>query len=302
METAGSHFRRIAVLLLNVLFSSRVVLRFVGWLNRRGQFIASVFVAYPATEDYALAYVYPAHRHWMRWTPWLVGLLRQDGRWGLMFVISSTEADFSAPDSLADLRHLVARTEELRQTLAVEHMTFAGVLPGILFSRRIIRQTPEADTTVEVVLRAEERVRVREGYEASVPLIVLGGHGFIGRRLVRRLAGRQVHSVDTASTCNGSWPHHLHGTRAILINVSRRAALSDYYSLMWPSLIVINEVYPEPSPDEVAALTAIGSALYHVVGIAGEAYPRFPNVYAAAIPCCAARITESMQAVIHRLN
>ena len=301
-STFGSHSRRIAVLLLNVLFSCRFVLRFIGWLNRRGHFIASVFVAYPATEDYALAYVYPRHRHWMHWTPWLVGLLYQDGRWGLMFVISATEADFSAAGSLLNLRHLVARTDELRQVLGATHMSFAGVLPGILFSRRIIRDSPEADTTVEAIFLAEEHVRTREGYDASVPLIILGGHGFIGRRLVRRLAGRQIHSVDPASTCNGSWPHHLRGTRAVLINVSRRATLHGYFAHLWPSLIIINEVYPEPSATEIAALTDIGSTLYHVFGIAGEAYPHFPSIYAAAIPCCAARLTDNMQAVVHRLN
>lgn len=302
MKTTGSHLRRIAVLILNLLFSHRFVLHFIGWLNRRGQFIASVFVAYPATEDYALAYVYPRHRPWMRWTPWLVGLLRQDGRWGLMFVISSTEADFSAADSLPNLRHLVARTEKLRQLLGATHMTFAGVLPSILFSRRVIRDAPEADTTVEAIIRSEDYVRAREGYDASVPLIILGGHGFIGRRLIRRLAGRQIHSVDPASNCNGSWPHHLSGTRAILINVSRRAALHEYFAHIWSSLIVINEVYPEPSTAEIAALTAIGSPLYHVVGIAGKAYPAFPSIYAAAIPCCAARVTANMEAVVHRLN
>ena len=121
-------------------------------------------------------------------------------------------------------------------------MSFAGVLPGILFSRRIIRDSPEADTTVEAIFRAEEHVRTRESYDASVPLIILGGRGFIGRRLVRRLAGRQIHSVDPASTCNGSWPHHLRGTRAVLINVSRRATLHGYFAHLWPSLIIINEV------------------------------------------------------------
>lgn len=53
---------------------------------------------------------------------------------------------------------------------------------------------------------------------------------------------------------------------------------------------------------KVAALTAIGSCAYHVVGIGGRAYPPFPKAYAGGIPCCAGRMDPNLTSVIRRLH
>ncbi len=50
---------------------------------------------------------------------------------------------------------------------------------------------------------------------------------------------------------------------------------------------MINEVYPEPSKAEVAAIQTHGARLYYLAGVKAKAWPPFPQAYAGGIPCCA---------------
>ena len=245
----AGHFRKVSILAMNFVFNRKYVFKFIGFINRYLKFIGSVFVAYPASEEYARAYVYPRQRHLMRWSPWPVGIFLQNGKWGIMFVISSTEKDFTKPEHEDNLRKLVERTELIRELVCAPQKTFAGILPGVLYAKRIIHETVETHVTIEAIIKAESKVKQDERYDSNVPLIVLGGMGFIGRKLIGKLKGREVFCVDvkTKAECRTTWPHHLAGRKAVLINVTKKAALSDYLKLFWPELILINEVYPEPN-------------------------------------------------------
>ncbi len=190
--------------------------------------------------------------------------------------------------------------------LGASQKTFAGILPGVLFGKRIIRQSVEREVTVEAVFKAEQEVREREGYDGTIPVIILGGRGFIGRRLVAKLElnGRKVYCVDIVNDdrCTPSWPSDLLGSQAILINVTKKAVLREYVSHFWPELVLLNEVYPEPSDEEIGMLSKLGSRAYHVVGVEAKAFPSFPKAYAGAIPCCAARLSHNMRVVVKKLN
>lgn len=98
-----------------------------------------------------------------------------------------------------------------------------------------------------------------------------------------------------------AWPHHLKGQKAILINVTRKAAIKEYIHLFWPELIVLNEVYPEPSQDEIVQLKKMGCTTYHIVGLQGKAYPSFPQVYEGGIPCCAGIHSKSIEVILKKL-
>ena len=298
------HFRKISILVINFIFNRMYVFSFLGFLNRHLNFIGSIFVAYPASEEYALAYVYPRHRHLMRWSPYLVGIFLQNRKWGVMFVISSTEKDFIKPENEKSIRNFVKKTEHIRDLLGAPQKTFAGILPGVLFAKRIIRETVETDVTVEAITKAEDEVRKAEKYDSNVPLIVLGGMGFVGRRFIRKMKDRKSYCVDLVhkSGCQTTWPHHITGQKAILINLTRKATLNDYLNLFWPELVLINEVYPEPSENEINILRKIGSPAYHIVGIAAKSYPSFPKAYAGGIPCCAGRLSENMRILVKKLN
>ena len=303
-KVVKGHFRRISLLILNFLFNYDKVFEAIGRLNRKYQFINTVFVAYPATEEYALAYVYKRHRDIMRWLPWPAGIFRQNGKWGVMFVISSTDGDFINPNNLENLRLLERRTEHIRKLFRADQKTFAGILPGVMFAKRILRKTVETETTVEAVLKAEKGLKDYLGYPKNCPLIILGGKGFVGRRLMKRFAGRDVYSVDLKDNrTNGSlWPDNLSGQPIILINVTKKAAISDYVEKFWPQLVVLNETYPEPSEEEIAIMAKIGVRAYHVSGVKARSFPKFPRAYGGGIPCCASWNSPDTEVIVKELN
>ncbi len=296
----AGHQRPITLLIANFFLNHDWLFKIAGALNRRFDFLFGVFVAYPAIEAYARAYVYPRHRHIMRWLPWPAGFFKQNGKWGLMMVISSTKKDFYNSANDENLRILVNRTEQIRQMLGAQQKTFAGILPGVLYAKGMITDAFEADVTVEAVQRAEAELRRAEGCPDGTPLIILGGEGFIGSGMVKRFqdAGREVYSVEDRS----KWPEQFHGQSTIMINLAKEGAISQYLDLIWPGLVVLNEVYPEPPEAEVRALTKIGSSLYHVVGVVSKSYPSFPKAYEGGVPCCAAWNSKDMEVIIRKLN
>ena len=167
--------------------------------------------------------------------------------------ITSTEEDFCFPENTGNLQTPAARVEHVRQLIGASQKRFAGILPGILLKKRLIRETIETDITVDSILKAEKNVRNSEGYDENTPLIILGGNGFVGRRLIKKLNGREVYCVDSTNgkTNVESWPFHLKESNAIMINISRNHALAYYTNLFWPGLVLLNEVYPEPGEDEL---------------------------------------------------
>jgi len=293
------HFlRRLGVALLYYLFSHQLFYTTLGWLNERLDFIGSVFVAYPASKSYADAYFFDFIKHKIKWSPILCALLYQNGKWTLGMGISALEDELRYADE-EDLRFLVEQAERIRRTVGADHKTFAGILPGILHRRGIVREATEAEVTVRIILNALEIVKRREDLPADVPLIVLGGDGHIGTRLTEAISDELVHSVEKVNP-GEDWPGHLEGEEALLINVATSEALSEYMDRVWPGVRLLNEAYPPPNGEKMKVFTQHNSA-YHVVGVKASAYPSFPKRYAGAIPCCAARPCEEMEAIVRQL-
>lgn len=298
----ASHARRALLEVLNLFLSHDWLFWIIGVINKRIGLIQSVFLVYPASDEYALAYVYSFRLPWVLWNPWPCGLMWQNGRLSVMFCISASNGQFSDPDNLEKVRGVCERMEHLRALLGAKGKTFAGILPGVLFYKRVIREAPEADLTASVVCQAIEQVKSKEGLDGSTPVIVLGGRGFIGRRVVKLLDGAPVYCIDVSD--GGSrkdWPCYLAGQRVIVVNITLNNALADYVDEMWPGTVVVNEVYPEPSQEILDRLERKGCACYHVVGVKAFALPYFPAAYRGAIPCCAAWPSSDMKVVVRKL-
>lgn len=297
-----SHIRRLIIELVNALFGYDWVFWLVGVVNRRLDIIESVFLCYPATDDYTLHYMYARRGQKITWSPWFIGLLWQNGKLGVKFAITAHNGDFSAVENQEKLRSVVDRMEKIRTLFGAPRKSFAGILPGVLFLKRIIRETPEADLTAKVIVRAIEKVRKLEGLPEDAPVIVLGGRGFIGKRVVAALPKQNVYSVDIVEgDGKNSWPAELFGRRLVLVNISLKSALEDYVDRLWPGVVVLNEVYPEPSPETVARLIAKGCTCFHIAGVVGKALPNFPGAYEDGIPCCAAWPAEAVDASVVKL-
>ncbi|MCX6741479.1 MAG: hypothetical protein NTY61_03730 [Candidatus Parcubacteria bacterium] len=301
-EFVKSHVRCLFTEALNLFFNHSWIYWLIGLSNRKFRLIESVFLVYPATDDYTSAYSYAYRSRWHEWKPGPIGFFWQNGKLGVKFAISAHNGQFSDPANKDKLRQVVEKMERIRKLFHAKHKTFAGILPGVLFMKRLVRETPEADVTVEAVRQVIERVRLLEGLSDDTPVIVLGGRGFIGRRVVDALPKGTTYSVDIAG-CNGQnvWPDHLRGKPTLLVNISLNSALGQYIHLLWPEIVIVNEVYPEPSQELAQQLKAVGCHCYHVVGVKAKALPSFPGGYQGGIPCCAAWRAESMEALFKRI-
>jgi hypothetical protein len=303
------HLHKIALIGSFLLVSNRMVLSIIGALNRRLFSVRTVFLVYPGSDEILKRYSYGVFPDWVFWRPTLIGVYNQAGSWGLVFAIARTESDFDQPDSTNRLKTLHARMESIRRTIGASDVRFAGVLPGRLYADGLATSESEANAAVTAVLNAELIVRHWEGIDAAAPIIVLGANGFVGQRLISKLAGRNVHAVDVGSSGSnfphhGAWPTQFIGKRTLLINVARAGTLTTltlYLDLLWSSLVILNEAYPAPLPKVLEKLGALNCRCYHIAGAVGDSYPDFPWPYAGAIPCCAAQITDQTAVVVKRL-
>jgi hypothetical protein len=283
----------------------RSVLMVIGYLNGRHQFLSTVFVAYLATDEYSREYVAGARRERIRWSPWLVGVYVQGGKVGLMFVISATEADFRDDANKPRLKQLLDETTGIKKLVNAGQVSFSGVLPGVLCGHRMVKKPVEPRVTVEVIVRAEVLLRARLGMDDDVPVVLIGGAGFIGRRVAARMADRELHIVDKVlDPVDGAdpWYRQLQGRRIVIINLASPRALTDYADYLWPEAAVLNEVYPEPDADTLAVLGAVGCPVFHVVGMKARSWPAFPRAYRGGIPCCAGRLEAISEPLIARLT
>jgi hypothetical protein len=286
------HSRRIGVILLNAFFGHTWIYFLIGLANKYifNKPIKSIFMLYPANEKYTKAYVYLWYARSMKWKPRLVGLLKQNEKWGFIFGISATEEDFANPENISNLKKVEARLERIKILLGADQKTFAGILPGIFFSKGIVANPIERDVTVKAVIQALGKIRANEGLPLDVTVIVLGGEGFIGSTL--RKVGNSIYG-NFYSLDMGEEEHFLalteklRGKPIILLNVTKKGALSFYTPYLWPEVVVVNEVYPEPNDKELADIKARGATCYHIIGTKGKAWPGFPRGYAGGIPCCA---------------
>ena len=297
-----SHARRLFTELLNLFFSHNWIYWLIGLVNQKLGLVESVFLVYPANENYTTAYSYCYRARWHQWKPGPVGFFWQNGKIGVKFAISAHNGQFTDPANKDKLCQLVKRMENFRKLFRAKHKTFAGILPGILFMRRLVRETPEADITVEAVKQVIGKVKSLEGLSEDTPIIVLGGRGFIGRKVVASLPEGVAHSVDiTNGNSQNSWPFHLQGKPVLLVNISLNSALEEYVLLLWPEAVIVNEVYPEPSSELVAQLKNISCKCYHIAGVKAGALPSFPGGYHGGIPCCAAWQSKNMEALFKQI-
>ncbi len=246
---------------------------------------------YPAYEKYTTSYVYPWYARRSRWKPRLAGVLYQNNKIGFIFGISSPENDLLEDSNIDKLRQIDETLEKIKKQLRADQKSYAGILPGVMMQKGILSESPEQEVTTRAVVQALNIVREQEALPADTPVALLGGKGFIGRRVCREVEGafsfdlndeaRFEQFTTDLKSLNGQTG------RMILINVTKKKAISDYLKYLWDGVVIINEVYPEPSKEELRSMAEIGVTCYHVVGAKGKAWPAFPRGYAGGIPCCA---------------
>lgn len=286
--------RPVAIEVVGLLFNHAALFSFIGLINRRLGIIESVFVAYPATSAYARATSFPWRARRQKWTPWLCGIAWQNRRLTLLFGIWATDDDIHDHRSDADLVRLDERLEQIRRLVGARQRTFAGILPGVMARRGIRRNPHEREITAAVVVEAIGRLRP----PGNSPVVVLGGRGFIGSRVVELLGVSDAISVDLGEP----FPDWIRDQPALVLNVADRHTLGLRHLELWPGVVLLNEVYPEPRQSLIDSMTARGIEVHHIAGVAGASFPPFPGGYRGAIPCCAAWASADLAVRTHRLS
>lgn len=293
-----SHVRRISVQLLNTIFGNFFVYGLVGVLNRLiGYFtgerpLQGAFVFYAPNDYYLNTMIYSWYKPFVRWNAGLGQLILQNGKGIMSFGLSANEKDFYNSDNKGNMQYMVRRMEKIAYLLGAQQLTFAGIIPNVLQRYNIERKNSvEKKNTVNAVVKSVYRTIEQEELDKDVPVVILGGAGFIGSGICQKLNKLsypgQIFSVDIKNGDRKVIPLELTGKSIILLNVSKKHAILDYISQMWDGVIVVNEVFPEPSSYEIAKMKKHNVKCYHITGVAGRSLPSFGGAYRGGIPCCA---------------
>ena len=304
IKSVKRRIRRLFVLSINLILNNRMVWALVGIINKRFPIIKTVFLAYPANHKFATEYVFDSMLEQTRWNPWFTGFFIQNGKIGIQFAISSTEQDFRDEKNIENLRILWLRMNYLKSLLEADQMTFAGILPGIFYKKNIIHNLPiELDVTVKAVKQAVFKAIRELNLPDKTPILVLGGKGFIGNKFVAEMSDREVYCVDKQDMESPSIEDILKKVKEkiIILNVATQKALEENLLYFNEKVIIINEVYPEPSPQLTHSISKKGVTLFHIIGVKGKSFPNFPRAYRGGIPCCASWDNDNLEVKITQL-
>lgn len=260
-----------------------------------------VFYCYAGSPDFVTRYALPPLARLFRWRPALIGVLQQDGRWGVVLASSATEVDFVDPSQAAAFLRLKRRIAWIARVTGARDIHLAGVLPSLVGCDGPVPLAQTRPQVVAAVRQAATEVVHRHLPPDTRDVIVLGGAGFIGRAVVEAMTqdGWNCYVVDPKVATSGL-PSQLQGQPALLLDVARKGAIGPYIDQMWPGLVVLNEVFPAPSQKLVRQMLAKDVPVLHLAGVAGRVIPSFPDGYEGAVPCCASRPTPGTPQVVIR--
>ncbi len=298
----GNNFPRFLLLfeILNFLINHDWFFWLIGKFNKK-RWIKSVFLSYPANYAYAREYAYKFRIG--SWKIRLTGFLRQNKRITIMFTIFLVnENEFLKKDNKEKLKEVVQQIEKIRQLIRADEKTFAGILPGLLVKKKIIDKSPEADITASIVIEAIELIKKEIEVDEKIPIVVLGGKGFIGKRVVDRLKSIQksdIYVVDLTGRDN-IWPER--EIRKIVVNIARHDTIGFYFNALREGDIILNEAYPGPSSEIINKIKSLGCECFHITGVEASAFPKFTQLYSGGIPCCAVWNSDDIKVIVKKLT
>lgn len=269
----------------------------------------AIFICYAPDKRYRKAYesFYPDPKS--LWKPVPIGYFELYKQFGIVFALPATESELRKA-TFEELLGLHQWMEKVKKHCGAEQATIAGIGASIMNKRGIIRDQVERRVTATAICQAIEKVKRWENLSPKTNIIILGGDGYIGRAVREKLGppknGSGFFSLDLRN--KDLFPVLLPvliRRPTIIINISTRNAIKPYLRQIktpWSKLVILNEVFPEPSGEIIGMAKHIGSKVYHIVGGNGEAWPPFPWPYSTVVenkkrgvPCCACFMPDEGQ-------
>lgn len=276
----------------------------LGVLNRlSGGRLITVFLEYPATNNYVSALTFPSYASRARWRPRFAGIYSPaPKKWGLVLAVSSLEADLVDPSNADRLQGILETVEKIKNRIGAQHTALAGILPSVLHERNLYQSGNAREQIADIVEQSIYETVERTGLQTDDPVILLGGAGYIGAAVHTRLQKNCQHpvvSIDTKTSDNHSQMvrqlERYRNQPVLLVNVARNKVLDLFLPVLWPQLVILNEVFPAADRSMRTRLAAKGIAYYHLAGVRGFAMPKFAGPYTGAVPCCAVILENSTQ-------
>ena len=303
----GSYFgwKKLFILYLNIFFRNRLALSILGIINKRFKIVKSIFLVYSNNPKIKQQYnIY--NKNINIWYIWIVGFFIQNNKIGIQLSIFATEKDFEHDDNFSELNKVWLKMNTIKNVLAVDQMTFAGRLPGILFKKNINTESPvEAINTIKAVKKAiDSLVAIEKILDKNIQLLLLGGGGFIGTKLKDILIDNyNVVSLDKGDSIKmKKILDNKNIDKFIVVNLASEKAIVENIDYINEKVIVLNEVYPEPKNYIINKIYNNNSKIYHISGVKGRAVPDFPGAYRKSIPCCAIIDSDVIHIKIVELN
>lgn len=292
------------------LFTAAPFLGVVGWLAKKvyGERLTTVALFYPANKKYIESVAFPWYARRVRWRPTFGGFFATSKGCGFIFAIGALEEEFSDPGNRAHLLEVHDNMERVARRLKIK-TAYSGVLPSVLARAGIDREPIELVRTAHWIVEAVDIVRKDCKLSPTCPIVVLGAAGYLGRRVVKILTQanleQSVFEIDPAHedpNCRGyDVLERFRGRPIILVNISRRDVMERYLSALWEGVVILNEVYPECSSEDLLQAKRRGVRYFHIQGVEAWSIPSFPGAYKGAVPCCAASAAnaDSMNTSYH---
>lgn len=256
-----------------------------------------IFLCYPVESRFADHFASKRRQQKNSWDPYLIGMMWQGKACSIVFAISASEHDLRRLTSTEHLRNLVERMETARQFFGSSRLAMAGILPSLLRARRLRHMGVEVEVTCSAVTNAAISLLASVNRTLD-SIVVLGGRGYIGRSLVKKLRDRRLELPIVAVDKGDNLFDH---GKALFVNCTLPGFIEQNFDLFPAGSVLLNEVYPAPSHQAVLGLEANGVMVFHVAGLPGKVFPKMPGEYRDAIPCCAATPGNEDNVIIKRV-
>ncbi len=291
-------------ILFSEIFSQHFFLGALGLLARLvyGERLSTIALFYPANRRYIESVSFAWYARRVKWKPTFGGFFVTPKGCGLIFAIGALEEEFTDPDNLHHLLTVHRSMEVIANRLKIGSVAYSGVLPSVLAKSGVVRMPIELVRTSHWIVEAINTVREECGLPKNCPLIVLGAAGYLGRRVVALVMEADPHQIiveidpahDDPDCRTDDSLLQLRDQPVLLVNISRRDVFERYISKLWKDVVVLNEVYPECSPQGIDEIKQKGIRYFHIQGVKAWSLPKFPGAYRGAVPCCAASAANAV--------
>lgn len=267
-----------------------------GFIRRllRPQYL---WVAYPGTERDKRLYFPECVERLVR-PLYSTGLMRFGRYWGLMVAGKATAE--SLDDSPERLRQLL---DDARGAYpGVQVIALAGRLPSLAVKAGIPLETPftpgDKGTLCTMVMTAREQASLLSKAPGETVIAVVGGAGFVGRRLVEELRRefRRVVCLDprfterrgTANVLYTAEPEDIASAEAVLVLTSRGDQAESVIPCLTPGTVVADDTHPEIPSSVRRGMESAGALVFKAT--MGDSrfriMPRVPFFRSDDIPGC----------------